>query len=53
MESRGDTVSLSCNEYKRMKSKIELLEILTEVKNDRKNGSVEFIENTFRNLRQI
>ena len=39
--------------YKRMKSRIELLEILAEAEDDKKNGRVEPIENTFRDLRQM
>ena len=37
VNGRGDTVSLSYEEYKRMKSRIELLEILTEAEDDVKN----------------
>ena len=40
VNGRGDTVSLSYEEYKRTKSRIELLEILTEAEDDVKNGSV-------------
>ncbi len=36
-----------------MKSRIELLEILAEAEDDEKNGRVEPIENTFRDLRQM
>ena len=53
VNGRGDTVSLSYDEYKRMKSRIELLEILAEAEDDEKNGRVETIENTFRDLRQM
>ena len=53
VNGRGDTVSLSYEEYKRMKSRIELLEILSAVEDDVKNGRVEPIENTFQDLRQI
>lgn len=53
VNGRGDTVSLSYEEYKRMKSRIELLEILSAAEDDMKNGRVEPIENTFRDLRQI
>lgn len=48
VNGRGDTVSLSYEEYKRMKSRIELLEILSAAEDDVKNGRVEPIENTFR-----
>ncbi|HIY64364.1 MAG TPA: type II toxin-antitoxin system Phd/YefM family antitoxin [Candidatus Mediterraneibacter stercoripullorum] len=53
VNGRGDTVSLSYEEYKRMKSRIELLEILSTAEDDVKNGRVEPIENTFQDLRQI
>ena len=53
VNGRGDTVSLSYDEYKRMKSRIELLEILSAAEDDVKNGRVEPIENTFQDLRQI
>ena len=51
VNGRGDTVSLSYEEYKRMKSRIELLEILSAAEDDVKNGRVEPIENTFQDLR--
>ena len=38
VNGRGDTVSLSYEEYKRMKSRIVLLEILTEAEDDVKSG---------------
>lgn len=53
VNGQGDTVSLSYEEYKRMKSRIELLEILSEAEDDVKNGMIEPIENTFQDLRQI
>ena len=53
VNGRGDSVSLSYEEYKRMKSRIELLEILSAAEDDVKNGRVEPIENTFQDLRQI
>ncbi len=53
VNGRGDTVSLSYEEYKRMKSRIELLEILSEAEDDVKNGRIEPIENTFHDLRQM
>ena len=42
VNGRGDTVSLSYEEYKHMKT---LLEILAEAENDVKNGRVAPIEN--------
>ncbi len=53
VNGKGDTVSLSYEEYKRMKSRLELLEILSEAEEDVQNGRVEPIENTFNNLRSI
>ena len=50
---RGDTVSLSYEEYKNMKSRIELLEILTEAEDDVKNGRVAPISETFDDLRAM
>ena len=40
VNGRGDTVSLSYEEYKNMKSRIELLEILAEAGDDVKSGRV-------------
>lgn len=53
VNGRGDTVSLSYEEYKRMKSRIELLEILTEVEDDVRNGRVAPVSETFDDLRQM
>lgn len=53
VNGRGDTVSLSYEEYKRMKSRIELLEILTEAEDDVKNGRVASVRETFDDLRQM
>ena len=52
VNGRGDTVSLSYEEYKRMKSRIELLEILTEAEDDVKNGRVAPVRETFDDLRK-
>ena len=38
VDGRGDTVSISYEEYKNMKARIELLEILAEAEDDVKNG---------------
>ena len=51
VNGRGDTVSLSYEEYKRMKSRIELLEILTEAEDDVKIGRVVPVRETFDDLR--
>ena len=53
VNGRGDTVSLSYEEYKRMKSRIELLEILAEAEDDVTHGRVAPISETFDDLRQM
>ena len=53
VNGRGDTVSLSYEEYKRMKSRIELLEILAEAEDDVRNGRVAPISETFVDFRQM
>ena len=53
VNGRGDTVSLSYEEYKKMKSGIELLEILAEAEDDVKNGRIVPINDTFDDLRSI
>lgn len=53
VNGRGDTVSLGYEEYKRMKARIELLEILAESEEDVRFDRVSPIENTFDNLRNI
>lgn len=53
VNGRGDTVSLSYEEYKRMKSRIELLEILAEAEDDARNARLAPISDTFDDLRQM
>ena len=53
VNGRGDTVSLSYEEYKRIKARLELLEILAEADEDIKNGRVAPIQDTFDDLRSI
>ena len=53
VNGRGDTVSLAYEEYKRMKARIELLELLAEAEDDVKNGRVAPIHETFDDLRSI
>lgn len=53
VNGRGDTVSLSYEEYKNMKSRIELLEILAEAEEDVKNDRVAPINETFDDLRAM
>ena len=53
VNARGDTVSMSYEEYKNIKSRIELLEILTEAEDDFKNGRLAPIGDTFDELRAL
>ena len=53
VNGRGDTVSLSYEEYKSMKSRIELLELLAGAEDDAKNGRVAPISDTFNDLRAM
>ena len=53
VNGRGDTVSISYEEYKNMKARIELLEILAEAEEDVKNGRVAPISETFNDLRAL
>ena len=53
VNGRGDTVSLSYEEYKNMKSRIEFLEILAEAEGDVKNGRVAPMSETFDDLRAM
>lgn len=51
VNGRGDTVSLSYEEYKRMKSRIELLEILSEAEEDVKQNRVAPLDETFKDIK--
>ena len=53
VNGRGDTVSLAYEEYKRMKSRSELVEILAEAEDDVRNGRVAPISETFDDLRKL
>lgn len=53
VNGRGDTVSLSYEKYKRMKARLELLELLAESEEDVRQGRTAPIEDTFNNLRNI
>lgn len=53
VNGRGDTVSLSYEEYKRMKARIELLEILAEADEDVKYGRLAPVKDTFDDLRSM
>ena len=53
VNGRGDTVSLSYEEYSRMKTRLELLEVLVSAEEDVKAGRVAPIQDTFDDLRAI
>ena len=53
VNGRGDTVSLSYEEYSRMKARLELLEILAESDEDVRNGRTAPIQDTFDDLRAM
>ena len=53
VNGRGATVSMSYEEYKNIKARIELLEILTEAEDDFKNGRLAPIGDTFDELRAL
>ena len=53
VNGRGDTVTLSYEEYKNMKARIELLEVLAEAEDDVKNDRVASVAETFDDLRQM
>jgi prevent-host-death family protein len=53
VNGRGDTVSLSYEEYRRIKARLELLEILAEADEDVQNGRVAPMKDTFDDLRAL
>lgn len=53
VNGRGDTVSLSFEEYKRMKARIALLEMLAESEEDVRKGRVAPISDTFSSIREM
>ncbi len=53
VNGRGDTVSIAYEEYRRMKARIELLEILAESEEDVKFGRVAPARETFDDLRNM
>ena len=53
VNGRGDTVSIAYEEYRRMKARIELLEILAESEEDVKSGRVAPMQETFDDLRKL
>lgn len=53
VNGRGDTVSMSYEDYKMLKARIELLEILAEADDDVRNDRTAPVEDTFNSLRSI
>ena len=53
VNGRGDTVSLAYEQYKRMKARLELLEILAEADEDVRDGRIAPISETFSDLRSM
>ncbi len=53
VNGRGDTVSIAYEEYRRMRARIELLEILAESEEDVKFGRVAPLQETFDDLRKM
>lgn len=53
LNEQGDNIIFFYEEYKRMKSRIELLEILAEAEEDVKNKRTAPISDTFDDLRQM
>lgn len=53
VNGRGDTVSISYDEYQNLKARIELLELLAEADEDVANGRVAPIQDTFNDLRAM
>lgn len=53
VNGRGDTVSLSYEEYKRLKARLELLEVLAESEEDARQGRVAPLQETFDDLRKL
>lgn len=53
VNGRGDTVSISYEEYQNIKARIELLELLAQSEEDVKNDRVAPVTETFDDLRKI
>lgn len=53
VNGKGDTVSIGYEEYKRLKSRLELLEILAEADEDVKSGRVAPMKDSFDDLRRM
>jgi prevent-host-death family protein len=52
VNGKGDTVSMAYEEYQRMKTKLEMLEILARSEEDVANGRVAPMRDTFDNIRK-
>ena len=52
VNGRGDTVSISYEEYKKMKARLELLEMLAESEEDVRNGRVAPMQDSFDDIRK-
>ncbi len=52
VNGRGDTVSLSYEEYRNMKARLQLLETLAEAEEDVRMGRVAPVRDTFDDLRR-
>ena len=52
VNGRGDTVSLGYQQYRDMKARLELLEMLGEAEQDIQNGNTAPLENTIAELRE-
>ena len=53
LNEQGDNIIFFYEEYKRMKSRIELLEVLAEAEDDVRNGRVAQIGETFDDLKKL
>ena len=51
VNGRGDTVSLGYQQYREMKARLELLELLAEAEQDVQNGNAAPMRDTISNLR--
>ena len=52
VNGRGDTAVLGLQDYRQMKSELELLRTLSEAEDDVQNGRVGFMQKTFDDLRE-
>ena len=53
VNGRGDTVSIAYEEYKRLKARIELLELLAESEEDVRTGRIAPMQETFDDIRSM